>query len=105
MEFDKRHASLTEPPRSELYIPWNQSGRASGWVVIRTDGDSLALVPGVRDVLKGLDPTIALTSLGRLLRGWVVPAHCSASLRFLEPVRMTRDAPGGARLTSCAVRR
>ena len=63
---DKRHASLTELPRPELYMPWNQFGRAGGWVVIRTDGSPMSVTPAVREALQGVDPTIAITRLWTL---------------------------------------
>jgi putative ABC transport system permease protein len=61
---DIHHASLGEPPYPQAYLPVAQSpGR---WMVLvaRTRGrDPLALSPALRQVVAGLDPTLALSGI------------------------------------------
>jgi predicted permease len=88
---DKRHHGLREDPEADLWVPRAQiaNPRLLAWVAVRTAGDPLALVPGIRDALTELDPTIAIddprTMSDRLdaalaperFRAWVVGALAS----------------------------
>lgn len=59
---DKRHRSLREVPRPEMYYPRAQvdNPRYFGWVAIRTQGDPGTLVGPVRDAVSAIDPTVAI---------------------------------------------
>lgn len=57
---DVSDVSVTQPPEPTLYLPWAQNNNFGVPVafVIRTDGDPLALLPAVRDVLRGVDASL-----------------------------------------------
>jgi putative ABC transport system permease protein len=68
---DVRHAGPGMPARPALYLPWPQSERIEafwrqGRVVVRTAGDPNAVVPLLRQVVRDVDPAIALGGLGTL---------------------------------------
>ena len=63
---DKRHTGVLDPPLPELYVPWEQFGRYTGWVVMRTNGPPLSLLPGAKQVLRAIDPTVAMTRPGTM---------------------------------------
>lgn len=54
-----RNYELTERSRVEAYVPLAQSVCCRTlWLTVRTTGDPGALAPGVRDVVRGIDPEI-----------------------------------------------
>lgn len=59
---DKRHRDMRTSAVPELYVPKAQSDypRLLAWVVVRTQGDPLTLVPAVRRIVEELDPTASL---------------------------------------------
>jgi predicted lysophospholipase L1 biosynthesis ABC-type transport system permease subunit len=57
---DVLYSRPDQDPIAEAYFSYREWGDASATVLIRTAGDPLDLVPAVRDVLKGLDPTLAI---------------------------------------------
>jgi putative ABC transport system permease protein len=58
-----RRASLTDAPRADLYFPAEQAPQNVTSLFIRTTGDPRALIPAVRDRLRGLEPLIALREI------------------------------------------
>ena len=60
-----RHYGFREEGRGQLYLPYTVTVWAMS-VVVRTDGDPLAAVGGVRDALSAIDPDIPLTSVGTM---------------------------------------
>ena len=63
---DKRHTGVLDPPRPELYVPWEQFGRYTGWVVMRTTVPPLSVLPAAKHVLKAIDPTVAMMRPGTM---------------------------------------
>ena len=62
---DSKVSSLDERPTPMLIYPVRQSP-ASGYVLVRTDGDPGALLPGLRDALLAVSPNLPLSALGTL---------------------------------------
>jgi predicted lysophospholipase L1 biosynthesis ABC-type transport system permease subunit len=66
---DVRHRGLAAPPRPEMYLPYDQFPAGTGTaqrslsVVIRTAGDPLAMVVGLRAAVAELDPDVPLTGV------------------------------------------
>ncbi len=82
---DVHTASLTEPVRPELYIPFAQSGGGGGgegssaWIVARTIGAPLTLADAVRRAAGSIDPeqpVATVTTLSELV------SRSTASRRF-----------------------
>jgi putative ABC transport system permease protein len=48
------------PFQADFYTPYAQFTYATRWVVVRTKGDPLALVPALRRAVRRVDPTLAL---------------------------------------------
>ncbi len=65
---DKRHESLREAARPELYLPRAQSDnpRSYAWVAVRTAGDPQALAAQVRRALAELDPTLGMEDIATM---------------------------------------
>ena len=63
---DKRHTGVLDPPQPELYVPWEQFGRYTGWVVMRTNAAPLSALPAAKEVLRAIDPTVAMTRPGTM---------------------------------------
>jgi predicted permease len=55
---DARYGSLTERPLPQLYLPMSQSNPSTVRLIARTSGDAAALVAGVRDAFRALDPNL-----------------------------------------------
>ena len=63
---DVREGRLDRAARPWLVLPWKQAGRRPQTMVIRTDGDPLALVPSVAAAIHALDDTAPLAGVRRL---------------------------------------
>lgn len=62
---DVRHSSLVEPADPEIYLPWAQQQRASGWVVVRAS--QLDELPQrIKEQLRQLDPRVPMTKVGTM---------------------------------------
>ncbi len=59
----ERQDGLSAPARPEVFAPIYQDWDRSAVVVMRTRGEPAAVMPGVREALKGLDPMIPATEL------------------------------------------
>ncbi|MGE3343725.1 MAG: ABC transporter permease [Vicinamibacterales bacterium] len=82
---DKRHRSLRERPRAEMYYPRAQVAhpRYLGWVAVRTSGDPATLVPELRRVVASIDPTVAIddvSTLDRRVQAVLAPDRFRATL-------------------------
>ena len=53
---DMRRTGVDMPVRDEAFVPYAQRALLGNLVLIKTVGDPMAIVPRVRDVLRGLDP-------------------------------------------------
>ena len=64
---DTRRGALEAEPPPAIYFPFLQSTRMStGQLLIRTNGDPLAIVGDVRNIVAELDPDLALTRIQTL---------------------------------------
>src|SRR4029077_18873205 len=57
---DIKYPSLNEDPQPFLYFPFWQHTGADANILIRTSGDPLAMLPQVREQVRGLDPGVAV---------------------------------------------
>jgi putative ABC transport system permease protein len=57
---DERFRGLDQESEPAVYVPLAQAPLAHATVLVRTRGDPESVIPGVRGVLRGLDPQIAL---------------------------------------------
>jgi predicted lysophospholipase L1 biosynthesis ABC-type transport system permease subunit len=61
---DLRHELLTRPPSPEVFQPYQQDAWGTMMVVTRTSGDPASLAAGARQIVRNLDPRLALVGLG-----------------------------------------
>ncbi len=61
---DLRHELLTRPPNPEVFQPYQQDAWGTMMVVTRTSGDPASLATGARQIVRNLDPRLALVGLG-----------------------------------------
>jgi len=76
---DVRQNGLEGRIAREIYFPFFPSFARERWVTVRTTGDPLALVPGVRRELAALDPDLALS---RVMTGADLYDLAARSRRF-----------------------
>ncbi|MBF5046485.1 ABC transporter permease [Aggregicoccus sp. 17bor-14] len=57
---DVRHGGLGEPPRAEVYRPFEQDGWAFLTFVLRTRGEPTALAQAARDAVRAVDGQLAI---------------------------------------------
>jgi putative ABC transport system permease protein len=67
---DQHQNSPALPPKAEVFENRDQDWSRSPWVVIRGDGDALALLPGARSVLAEMDPLIPIAETRTLRDVW-----------------------------------
>jgi putative ABC transport system permease protein len=77
---DTRRSGLVEAVRPEAYRPTTQVAPRSMEVLVRTAGPPLGVVPQVRDVLREMDPNMAMAQL-RTVEGAM--AEAVAARRFV----------------------
>lgn len=77
---DIRHTGLEQTPAPELYINYLQNPPVSPFLVIRTSGDPMALVDGVRRVAQEMDPDLPLYNIRSMME---VRAAAVAERRFI----------------------
>jgi putative ABC transport system permease protein len=77
---DSRRSGLGEPVRPEAYRPTTQIAPRSMEVLVRTAGPPLALVPAVRDLIREMDPDLAISQV-RSVEGAL--AEAIATRRFV----------------------
>ena len=76
---DVKHRNLWRSPDPESYVPYDQVPIGQMYVVVRADGDPLALMPAMRDQVKSMDTELAVYN-GRTLDDYV--AASVAQRRF-----------------------
>ena len=59
----ERQSGVATEPVPEFLAPYAQEPRNSMTLVLRTRGDPAAFGPAVRQIVKALDPTLAITAL------------------------------------------
>lgn len=82
---DKRHRSLREEPRTEMYYTRAQltDPRFFSWVAVRTARDPLTLTPEIRRIVSEIDPAVAIDKvdvLDRRLDAMLAPDRFRATL-------------------------
>jgi len=60
---DTRTDALSEAPEPEVYMPLWQSRAFSKHLVVRTEGDPIAMAGRVREAIHGVDPTAAVDNV------------------------------------------
>jgi putative ABC transport system permease protein len=60
---DERQRALAEQPRPEFLAPYSQEPRSGMTLVIRMTGDPIGLATSVRQVVAGIDPKLAISSI------------------------------------------
>jgi putative ABC transport system permease protein len=60
---DTRTDALSEAPEPEVYLPLWQNRATSKHLVVRTEGDPIAMAGRVRDAIHGVDPTAAVENV------------------------------------------
>jgi putative ABC transport system permease protein len=60
---DERQRGLAEPARPEIFASFPQEPRNGMTLVVRTQGDPLALAPAIRQLVARLDPLLAISSI------------------------------------------
>ncbi|HET9370613.1 MAG TPA: ABC transporter permease [Vicinamibacterales bacterium] len=65
---DKRHRTLREAPRADLYVPRGQSEwpRWFAWFAVRHDGRVDALLPAIRAAVREVDPRVAIDAVATM---------------------------------------
>jgi len=63
---DVKFSSLREAPPRQAYLPLLQNGGLGGRLVVRTDGDPLAIAPLARDAIRGAAPNLPITRMTTL---------------------------------------
>jgi predicted permease len=79
---DLHYASLTDPVKPELYLPFAQAGGGTdrgAWIVARAAHDPLALATAVRQAVRAIDPEQPVATLTTLTE---MVSRSTASRRF-----------------------
>ena len=53
---DIRRAALSDAPRADMYLPFEQNGAQGVGLFVRTTGDAIAALPAIRSALRALEP-------------------------------------------------
>jgi predicted permease len=89
---DGKYGSVSEAPRSFMYLPLAQSFRPAASLVIATVGDPSSMLPGIRRVMAGLNPNVPLFEVRTL------EEHVGASVFLPRLALMLLGAFGGLAL-------
>ncbi|HSC26089.1 MAG TPA: ADOP family duplicated permease, partial [Vicinamibacterales bacterium] len=60
---DMHQHNLAQPPRPEMYVPMSQSGWSVNVIVVRSNAEASALVPVLRDLIRGVDSGVPITAV------------------------------------------
>ncbi len=55
---DVKHYGPEKPVRASVYVPYSHFPRSTMFGIVRTAGDPVSLVPGIRDVVRSADPDL-----------------------------------------------
>jgi len=78
-----RSEGLDARPYAQLYVPFAQSPQRSMSLLLRTDGDPMGVVPGIRETLRALDkdqPISNLRTMEQVLHGTIARQRLSTLL-------------------------
>jgi predicted permease len=81
-----RHFGIEMPQKAEFYVPQAQAASPFMQLVVRTDGDPLAVISAVRKVVATLDPeqsVVGFDTMERLLSGSVAQRRFQTALVML----------------------
>jgi putative ABC transport system permease protein len=91
----------------QIFVPYAQRAARSVWIVLRADGDPLALAPAVRAAIHRLDPDLAISELmplDRLHAGATArPRFYSALLALFAGLALALAMTGVFGVMSCTV--
>ncbi|MGH9408830.1 MAG: ABC transporter permease [Vicinamibacterales bacterium] len=59
---DGKYENLTEDPQPALFVPMEQMPMTESWLVVRSNGTAGMLAASVRDTVRGLDPSLPLST-------------------------------------------
>ncbi|MGE3277333.1 MAG: ABC transporter permease [Vicinamibacterales bacterium] len=91
---DVRQGGLDAEPRPEILMPYSQTNMGQLALVIRTQGDPLALVPAVRETVAAMDPALPLS---------YVQTMDEVMAKALAPRRLGMDVLGGFAVVALAL--
>jgi len=101
---DVKYRQIEEPPPPVIYFPQSQSDWRSMNLVVRTDGDPLALVPSLRSQVEDLDASLAISDIQTLkqvvARNREQPRFSAFLLSILAAVGLTLAAVGVFSITA-----
>jgi predicted permease len=96
-----------QQPAPQLFVPHAQRAARSIWIVLRSQGDPLALAPSIRATIHGLDQDLALsdfTALDRLHAGAIArPRFYTALLVLFAGLALVLAVTGILGVTSYTV--
>jgi putative ABC transport system permease protein len=82
---DITYDGLDRPAGSSLYLPWTNRGFGSGYAIVRTDGDPMAIAGDVRAAVRALDPAVPIAEV-QTLRDVVAQSLAGRRMRALPAV-------------------
>ena len=77
-----KYVSVSEEPTPALFIPIFQMGNEQMCMLVRSNRDSSQMIPAIHDVIRRLDPNLAISSLSRwqdALAIVLLPSHAATA--------------------------
>ena len=94
---DVKLTSLREPPHRAVYLPQLQNGGLAGRLVVKSDGDPLAIAGPVRDTIRTAAPNLPI------IRMTAIDDEIRAATATERALAMTATALASATLLVCAI--
>ena len=94
---DVKLTSLREPPHRQVYLPLLQNGGLGGRLVVKTDGDPLAMTAAIRDAIRAAAPNLPITKIS------TIDDEIRAATATERALATTATALASATLLVCAV--
>jgi putative ABC transport system permease protein len=87
-----------EPPAPQLFLPYAQRTSRSVRIIVRAQGDPLAMAPAIRDQIRSLDPNLPLTDVlplnAMIDRSVARPRFYTSLLTLFAAVALALSATG-----------